>query len=230
MTDAKETFAAALQRVREEKGWSQDQLGHMVDVTQQAVARWEAGQGMPRPSKRRRLRELFGDFWDESQAPAIHKLESVPHYTERVRRAVDVAVFEPRREDDVWREIMQHTPDQLHRNVQATAPADPDRRDRFDYVSDRLVLEVKTQGRPTMPVQLMQMWLWRLSSHRLEFGKDRAYALVVVVPDTIDAFRPDKRRRELEHQADLHGIIFRTVTRPEVVADLIRSAEGIARG
>ena len=83
-----ETFAAALQRAREEKEWSQEQLGHMVEVTQQAVARWEAGLGMPRPSKRKRLRELLGDFWDEGQIPTIHRLEDAPplHRARATRR------------------------------------------------------------------------------------------------------------------------------------------------
>ncbi|KAA3649377.1 MAG: XRE family transcriptional regulator [Proteobacteria bacterium] len=229
MSDNEETFATALQRAREAKGWSQEQLGHMVGLTQQAVARWEGGKGMPRPSMRKRLYELFGHFWPEHRLATIDRLEDVPHYTERVRVAAAAAVplFQPRKEADVWKEVLQHVPDELHQHMRSN------RQDQsssaFDYESDRLVLEIKTQGRPMMPMPLIQTWLWRLSSCRLEQGKDRAYALVVVVPDTIDAFRPDRRRRQLEAEAELHGLIFRTVTRPEVIADLIRSAEGISR-
>ena len=41
------TFADNLVRLRREKGFSQEQLADWMDVSRQAVSKWEAGQTMP---------------------------------------------------------------------------------------------------------------------------------------------------------------------------------------
>ena len=41
------TFADNLVRLRREKGFSQEQLADLMDVSRQAVSKWEAGQTMP---------------------------------------------------------------------------------------------------------------------------------------------------------------------------------------
>ena len=38
------TFADNLVRLRREKGFSQEQLADLMDVSRQAVSKWEAGQ------------------------------------------------------------------------------------------------------------------------------------------------------------------------------------------
>ncbi|HEX6198100.1 MAG TPA: helix-turn-helix transcriptional regulator [Jiangellaceae bacterium] len=54
--DAQESYAAtalayelgrAVRQLREQHGWSQSELGHRCDMTQSAVARFEAGGTMP---------------------------------------------------------------------------------------------------------------------------------------------------------------------------------------
>ena len=39
------TFADNLVRLRREKGFSQEQLADLMDVSRQAVSKWEAGEG-----------------------------------------------------------------------------------------------------------------------------------------------------------------------------------------
>ena len=41
------TFADNLVWLRREKGFSQEQLADLMDVSRQAVSKWEAGQTMP---------------------------------------------------------------------------------------------------------------------------------------------------------------------------------------
>lgn len=41
------TFAEKLKRARKEAGLSQEQFAEKISVSRSAVARWEAGKGMP---------------------------------------------------------------------------------------------------------------------------------------------------------------------------------------
>ena len=54
------TFAQVLTRLRREKGLSQEQLADLMDISRQAVSKWEAGQSMPDLARLVALAELFG--------------------------------------------------------------------------------------------------------------------------------------------------------------------------
>ena len=54
------TFADNLVRLRREKGFSQEQLADLMDVSRQAVSKWETGTADPSTSNLLALAKLFG--------------------------------------------------------------------------------------------------------------------------------------------------------------------------
>ena len=54
------TFGEKLQRLRARKGLSQDALAELLDVSRQAVSKWERDETMPDPDKIVVLADLFG--------------------------------------------------------------------------------------------------------------------------------------------------------------------------
>ena len=63
------TFADNLVRLRREKGFSQEQLADLMDVSRQAVSKWEAGQTMLDLPKLVALADLFGTSLDALVRP-----------------------------------------------------------------------------------------------------------------------------------------------------------------
>ena len=63
------TFAQVLTRLRREKGLSQEQLADLMDISRQAVSKWEAGQSMPDLARLVALAELFGVSLDALVRP-----------------------------------------------------------------------------------------------------------------------------------------------------------------
>ena len=68
------TFADNLVRLRREKGFSQEQLADLMDVSRQAVSKWETDRGYPETEKMIRISKLFHvtlDYLlDDENAPA----------------------------------------------------------------------------------------------------------------------------------------------------------------
>ena len=54
------TFGEKLQALRQSSGMSQDALAERLDVSRQAVSRWERDETMPDPDKIVVLADLFG--------------------------------------------------------------------------------------------------------------------------------------------------------------------------
>ena len=54
------TFSERLIQLRKTRGWSQEELAEQMDVTRQAVSKWESGQTTPELDKIVTLSELFG--------------------------------------------------------------------------------------------------------------------------------------------------------------------------
>lgn len=63
------TFAQVLTKLRREKGLSQEQLADLMDVSRQAVSKWEAEQSMPDLPRLVALAELFGVSLDALVRP-----------------------------------------------------------------------------------------------------------------------------------------------------------------
>lgn len=63
-------------QLRKKKGWSQEELAEMINVTRQSVSKWESRASMPDLDKIVRLSEIFGvtvDYLlkDESHADVV---------------------------------------------------------------------------------------------------------------------------------------------------------------
>ena len=54
------TFGEKLQKLRARAGLSQDQLAELLDVSRQAVSKWETGTADPSTSNLLALAKLFG--------------------------------------------------------------------------------------------------------------------------------------------------------------------------
>ncbi|MFQ8581487.1 MAG: helix-turn-helix domain-containing protein [Holdemania massiliensis] len=73
-------FAQKLQKKRKDAGFSQEQLAFELNVSRQAVSKWESGQGYPEVEKLIQLSELLGVSLDElmketSEAPLSESAE-----------------------------------------------------------------------------------------------------------------------------------------------------------
>jgi len=55
-------FAVALRKAREDKGLTQRELASTMEMTQQAIGRWETGRGVPNVTSLAKLRGIFGPF------------------------------------------------------------------------------------------------------------------------------------------------------------------------
>ena len=54
------TFGEKLQKLRTRAGLSQDQLAELLDVSRQAVSKWERNEAMPEAEKLVRISRQFG--------------------------------------------------------------------------------------------------------------------------------------------------------------------------
>lgn len=53
-------FSERVTALRKQAGWSQEELAQRLDVSRQAVSKWESGQAMPDLDRVVRMSELFG--------------------------------------------------------------------------------------------------------------------------------------------------------------------------
>lgn len=101
-------FADKVIRLRKRNGWSQEELANKMNVSRQAVSKWEAAQTVPDIEKILRLASLFGvttdyllkdeledaQYTNEDEADAVKKvtLEQAGKYlAERKNAAVRIA-------------------------------------------------------------------------------------------------------------------------------------------
>lgn len=86
-------FSEKLQRLRKEKGWSQEELAGMITVSRQAVSKWELGTAVPDTENILQLSELFGVSTDYLIKDSCESDEDIPAV---VRTAEKVRVTERR--------------------------------------------------------------------------------------------------------------------------------------
>lgn len=77
------TFADKLMRLRRQKGWSQEELADKLDVTRQAVSRWEGAQTYPDLSKLLQIGEIFDVSLDYLLKNEIEETHTVSVVEER---------------------------------------------------------------------------------------------------------------------------------------------------
>lgn len=76
-----------LRKLREQKGWSQMDVAHQLDISQSAYNKWEAGQAKPTLQNLKKIAEIFEvDFYDliQEQIPNLDlsnaKFENSPFF------------------------------------------------------------------------------------------------------------------------------------------------------
>lgn len=71
--------------LRKQKGWSQEELAEQLDVSRQAVSKWESGQATPDVDKILKLSQIFGVSTDMLLKEDVHIFmsESVPQSAEK---------------------------------------------------------------------------------------------------------------------------------------------------
>lgn len=74
------TFGEKLQKLRREKGLSQDQLAEKLNVSRQAISKWERGEALPDTDKIVGLSELLSVSTDYllKEQPLIEKRQEAP--------------------------------------------------------------------------------------------------------------------------------------------------------
>ena len=86
------TFGEKLQGLRQKAGMSQDALAEKLDVSRQAVSRWERDETMPETEKVIALADLFGvttDYLLRQQAEERRETETAPSGREQKRDWVE---------------------------------------------------------------------------------------------------------------------------------------------
>lgn len=68
-------FYENLNRMRKEKGWSQEELGNQLNVSRQTVSKWELGTTTPEMNKLIELSRIFGVSIDELTGNELYKKE-----------------------------------------------------------------------------------------------------------------------------------------------------------
>jgi transcriptional regulator with XRE-family HTH domain len=101
------TFGATVRRLREARGWSQNDLASRLGVTGGAVAQWEQGATGPREQNVVQLEELFdtpgqlGWIIGQGPPPAVHSpedaIEADPRIPEHHKRTLLAHLAEIRR-------------------------------------------------------------------------------------------------------------------------------------
>jgi len=81
-------FADKLIRLRKQSGWSQEELAEQMNVTRQAVSKWEGAQAVPDLEKLLRLSQLFGVSTDYLLKDELETVDPVPAAEEPALRRV----------------------------------------------------------------------------------------------------------------------------------------------
>ena len=83
-------FPEKLQKLRKERGWSQEELASRITVSRQAVSKWELGTAVPDTDNIVQLSELFGvttDYLIKDELDSDEDIPAVARTAASVRKA-----------------------------------------------------------------------------------------------------------------------------------------------
>ena len=83
-------FPEKLQKLRKERGWSQEELANRITVSRQAVSKWELGTAVPDTDNIVQLSELFGvttDYLIKDNLDCDEDIPAVARTAANVRKA-----------------------------------------------------------------------------------------------------------------------------------------------
>ncbi len=222
-----QAFAKRLVAARDAKGLTQAQLGEKLSVSQQTVAEWEAGRGFPRPARRDRLAEILdieiGLPPRYAGLVPTYRVEEPgfepPHIRRAPRTPSEVSLPERSHRspssamEAAFREAL---PEDLRQYCDVNLPVGTN---RFvaDYMSDKLVVELKTCS--MMFRERLYASLWQLVT-LAKLVKDRRFVLIVI------STSPRSRiPQSTQAEAWLHGIEIHIADSPERAAQIIVDLE-----
>lgn len=97
------TFGEKLQKLRKEKGWTQEQLAAQINISRQALSKWELGTAIPDTENVVQISKLFqvstdyllnDEYESDEDLPAVHasaqKVSSI--YNNKIRVIVGVCI------------------------------------------------------------------------------------------------------------------------------------------
>ena len=71
-------FSEKLYELRKKRGLSQEELAEALDVSRQAISKWESGRAMPEAGKLLTVSEYFGVSLDELMKEDAQTIQSIP--------------------------------------------------------------------------------------------------------------------------------------------------------
>lgn len=84
------TFGEKLQKLRKQKGWTQEQLAEQIHVSRQALSKWELDAAVPDTENVLQINRLFGvstdyllhdEYESDGDLPAVHTALTEDHRT-----------------------------------------------------------------------------------------------------------------------------------------------------
>lgn len=89
------SFGENLRTIRRERGITQEQLAEMLEVSRQAVSKWEAGSGYPEADKLARLAKQLGVSLDLLMDTApVSGADPAPQPAPAARSSITIPVFD----------------------------------------------------------------------------------------------------------------------------------------
>jgi transcriptional regulator with XRE-family HTH domain len=151
------TLGETIRQEREKQQLSQEQLAKMLDVSQQAVANWEAGSSQPRRDRLDRLLQILGrdkllattppmftksarevaQYLKPTQ-PALTRDEAIAAFEESHQRVRDMLD----RIEHARRDLRDALPERLHQYLDRKIAVGATAR-QLDYLSPRFAIEIK---------------------------------------------------------------------------------------
>lgn len=182
-------FGDLLKADREALGWSQEQLGKELGVSQQTVGQWEANGAQPRRHRMQTLMKLLNvHLHGRSQLYAqwAGALPVVPHVTFTDPKGPPPRFGQPDSRAEVQKLLRDALPEHLRQYV-ARALQFGHQEKQYDYLSPSLTARVlpTVDGRPpTLGMAVVTLHLAMAAMRNIHhFGPKPTTALFVLTPD-----------------------------------------------
>ena len=97
------TFGEKLQKLRKERGWTQEQLAAQISISRQALSKWELGTAVPDTENVVQISKLFqvstdyllyDEYESDEDLPAVHvsNQKVSNHYHNKIRIIVGICI------------------------------------------------------------------------------------------------------------------------------------------